>query len=207
MSAPTVNAYYQASRNDITFPAGILQVPFFDAKADEAYNYGAIGSVIGHEITHGFDDRGRKFDKQGNLTEWWKQEDAAAFERQAQCVVDQYSGYTVTDGVKLNGRLTLGENIADLGGVRVALKAYLASGGKKDKVGGLTPEQRVFMGFASIWCSQYRPEMSRSRAQTDAHSEPRWRVNGVVSNLPEFAQAFGCKAGQPMVRETPCRVW
>jgi putative endopeptidase len=195
MSAPTVNAFYNGSRNDINFPAGILQPPFFDLNADDAINYGAIGSVIGHEISHGFDDRGRKFDKNGNLTEWWKKEDAQNFEKAAQCVVDQYGGYTAIDDVKLNGKLTLGENIADLGGVRVSYKAYLAT---------LKGEAARYAG---VWCSQYRPEMARLRALTDSHSAPRWRVNGVVSNMPEFAQAFQCKPGQGMVRENQCRVW
>jgi putative endopeptidase len=207
MSAPTVNAFYSGSRNDINFPAGILQPPFFDLKADDALNYGAIGSVIGHEITHGFDDRGRKFDKDGNLREWWQKADAMAFEKQAECVVAQYGGYPAVDELKLNGRLTLGENIADLGGVRVSLLAYLTTKPKADKVGGLTPEQRFFYGYAQVWCSHMRPETARVRALTDSHSAPRWRVNGVVSNMPEFAKAFGCKAGQPMVRENACRVW
>ncbi len=222
MSAPTVNAFYNGSRNDINFPAGILQPPFFDLKADDALNYGAIGSVIGHEISHGFDDRGRKFDKNGNLTEWWKKEDAQNFEKAAQCVVDQYSGYTAVDDVKLNGKLTLGENIADLGGVRVSLKAYLKTlkGDVAKQIVGmnavkngqtstvdLTPEQRFFVGYATVWCSQYRPEMARMRALTDSHSAPRWRINGVVANMPEFAQAFQCKPGQGMVREQQCRVW
>jgi putative endopeptidase len=207
MSAPTVNAFYSGSRNDINFPAGILQSPFFDLKADEAINYGAIGSVIGHEITHGFDDRGRKFDKNGNLTEWWSMADAMAFEKQAECVVEQYSGYPAVDDLKLNGRLTLGENIADLGGVRVSLIAYLTTKPNAVKVNGFTPEQRFFLGYAQVWCSQMRPETARVRALTDSHSSPRWRVNGVVSNMPEFAKAFGCKKGDAMVREKACRVW
>jgi endothelin-converting enzyme/putative endopeptidase len=207
MSAPTVNAFYSSNRNDINFPAGILQPPFFDPKGDEAVNYGAIGMVIGHEITHGFDDRGRKFDKDGNLTEWWQKADAEAFEKQAACLVEQYDNYSVGDGIKLNGRLTLGENIADLGGARIALKAYLMGKPNPDRIGGFTPEQRFFLGLAQVWCSAYRPEMARTRALTDAHSQPVWRVNGIVSNMPEFAQAFSCKAGQPMVRKEVCRVW
>lgn len=210
MSPPTVNAYYSPLNNSINFPAGILQPPFFDRAADEALNYGGIGAVIGHELTHGFDDSGRKFAGDGNLTDWWSEADGAEFEKRAQCVVDQYAGYTAVDEVKLNGKLTLGENVADNGGVRVAYAAFLASlaGGQATQPqDGFTPQQRFFLGYAQIWCQNMTPEAARLRAQTDSHSPGQWRVNGVVANMPEFAAAFACQAGQPMVRENACRVW
>jgi putative endopeptidase len=209
MTAPTVNAFYQSANNSINFPAGILQPPFFDRSLDDAVNYGAIGAVIGHELTHGFDDSGRKFDGSGNMTDWWTAADATEFEKRTQCLVDQYSSYTAVDEVKLNGRLTLGENTADNGGVRVALMALQESqaGKPAPPKDGFSPEQRLFLGYGQIWCQNSRPEDSRLRAQTDPHSPGQWRVNGVVSNLAEFGQAFGCKAGQPMVRENACRVW
>ena len=210
MSPPTVNAYYSPLNNSINFPAGILQPPFFDRAADEALNYGGIGAVIGHELTHGFDDSGRKFAGDGNMTDWWTEADGAEFERRAQCVVDQYAGYTAVDDVKLNGKLTLGENVADNGGVRVAYAAFLATlQGRTapEPQDGFTPQQRFFLGYAQIWCQNVTPEAARLRAQTDPHSPGQWRVNGVVANLPEFAAAFGCQAGRPMVRENACRVW
>ncbi len=210
MSPPTVNAYYSPLNNSINFPAGILQPPFFDRSADEALNYGGIGAVIGHELTHGFDDSGRKFAGDGNLTDWWSEADGAEFEKRAQCMVDQYAGYTAIDEVKLNGKLTLGENVADNGGVRVAYAAFLATlagGQAAQPQDGFTPQQRFFLGYAQIWCQNMTPEAARLRAQTDPHSPGQWRVNGVVANMPEFAAAFACKAGQPMVRENACRVW
>jgi endothelin-converting enzyme/putative endopeptidase len=209
MSPPTVNAYYQPQNNSINFPAGILQPPFFDRARDEAVNYGGIGAVIGHELTHGFDDSGRKFQGDGNLGDWWSEADAAEFEKRTQCLVDQYGGYTAVDDVKLNGKLTLGENTADNGGVRVALMALEDSfGGKRPAPrDGFTAEQRFFLGFAQVWCQNSTPEALRLRAQTDPHSPGQWRTNGTLSNSPEFAQAFSCKAGQPMVRENACRVW
>ena len=210
MTPPTVNAYYHPLENNINFPAGILQPPFFDPKLDDAPNYGAIGGVIGHELTHGFDDMGRKFDAEGNLKDWWTPEDAAAFEKRAQCFVEQYSAYTAVDGVKVNGKLTLGENVADNGGLRLALMALqdvLSADEKKRKIEGYTPEQRLFLGWAQVWCSNATDEAKRLRAQTDPHAPGRYRVNGVVSNMPEFWEAFQCKAPQPMVREKPCRVW
>lgn len=209
MSPPTVNAYYSPLNNSINFPAGILQPPFFDREADEALNYGGIGAVIGHELTHGFDDSGRKFAGDGNMTDWWTAADGAEFERRAQCVADQYAGYTAVDEVKLNGKLTLGENVADNGGVRVAYGAFLdtLAGRQAEPQDGFTPQQRFFLGYAQIWCQNMTPEAARLRAQTDPHSPGQWRVNGVVSNMPEFAQAFSCKPGQPMVRENACRVW
>src|SRR3954451_195250 len=209
MTPPTVNAYYNPLQNNINFPAGILQPPFYRAGADPAVNYGAAGSVIGHELTHGFDDEGRQFDAQGNLKDWWTPEDAKAFDDRAQCIVDQYSGFTAVDDVHVNGKLTLGENAADNGGTRIALMAYLTSlgtGGGKT-LDGFTPEQRFFISYGQSWCTNSRPERERMLAQTNPHSPPHHRVNGVVSNIPEFAKAFSCKAGQPMVRATSCRVW
>jgi len=208
MTPPTVNAYYNPLQNNINFPAGILQPPFYRAGADPAFNYGAAGSVIGHELTHGFDDEGRQFDAQGNLKDWWTPDDAKAFDDRAQCVVDQYSGFTAVDDVKVNGKLTLGENAADNGGTRIALMAYLTSLGSSGKtLDGFTPEQRFFISYGQSWCQNSRPERERMLAQTNPHSPPHFRVNGVVSNMPEFAKAFSCKAGQPMVRATSCRVW
>ena len=209
MTPPTVNAYYNPLQNNINFPAGILQPPFYTAGADPAVNYGAAGSVIGHELTHGFDDEGRQFDAQGNLKDWWTPDDAKAFDDRAQCIVDQYSGFTAVDDVHVNGKLTLGENAADNGGTRIALMAYLTSldaGGGKT-LDGFTPEQRFFISYGQSWCTNSRPERERMLAQTNPHSPPHYRVNGVVSNIPEFAKAFSCKAGQPMVRATSCRVW
>ncbi len=211
MTPPTVNAYYSGSRNEIVFPAGILQPPFFDKTMDDAINFGAIGSVIGHELTHGFDDQGRKFDPQGNLRDWWTEADGKEFEKRASCIADEYSGFTAIDDMKLNGRLTLGENTADNGGARIALmalKEMLAETGKSDeRIDGYTPEQRYFLGFGRAWCDQRRPEYSRTMVSVDSHSPGRFRVNGVVENMPEFQQAWGCKAGQAMVKENACRVW
>lgn len=210
MTPPTVNAYYDPQNNNINFPAGILQPPFFDKAVDDAVNYGAIGAVIGHELTHGFDDQGRRFDALGNLKDWWTEEDAKAFEARAKCFVDQYAGFRAVDDVHLNGELTLGENVADNGGVRIALMA-LKRGMSKDelakKVDGFSAEQRFFLGFAQVWCGEYTPEAARLRAQTDPHSPGAYRTNGTVSNMPEFAEAFGCKTGDAMVRENACRVW
>ena len=208
MTPPTVNAYYQPLENNVNFPAGILQPPFFNAKADAAVNFGAAGAVIGHELTHGFDDEGRQFDGGGNLNDWWTEADSKAFEERTSCVVDQYSSYTAVDEVKLNGKLTLGENTADNGGVRIALMAYLAGpGASAPTLDGFTPEQRFFLGWGQIWCENRRPEVARMRAQTDPHSPGQYRVNGVVSNMPEFQKAFSCKADAPMVRPKMCRVW
>jgi predicted metalloendopeptidase len=209
MSPPTVNAYYRASMNDINFPAGILQPPFFDPNADDAVNFGAIGAVIGHEMTHGFDDAGRKFDAEGNLRDWWTPADAKEFESRAACVDRQYSGYTAVNDVKVNGKLTMGENIADLGGARIAYMALQETlqGKEAPKRDGFTPDQRFFLAFAQVWCFDATPEARRQRALTDSHSPGRYRANGTVSNMPEFQRAFGCKAGQPMVREEACRVW
>jgi endothelin-converting enzyme/putative endopeptidase len=204
-----VNAGYSPNMNDVTFPAGILQPPFFDAKADDALNLGSIGSFIGHELTHGFDDQGRQFAFDGNLKDWWTPEDTKRFEERTACLVEQYDGYTAVGDVKLNGKLTLGENVADAGGVRVAYMALLDLLAGKDRplVEGFTPEQRFFLGWAQAWCENISDESARLLAQSDVHALARHRVNGVVSNLPEFAKAYSCKAGSPMVREKPCRVW
>ena len=208
MTTPTVNAFYNSQNNSINFPAGILQPPFFDPKRDAALNYGGIGAVIGHEMTHGFDDQGRKFDADGNLRDWWTPQDGAEFEKRAACIADEHSSFTAVDDVKLNGRLTLGENTADNGGVRVALMALEDTlKGTSDKVEGFTPEQRFFLGFAQVWCESMSPQEARQRAMTDPHSPGRYRVNGTVQNMPEFQKAYACKAGQPMVAANACRVW
>jgi len=210
MTPPTVNAYYDPQNNNINFPAGILQPPFFDKTVDDAVNYGAIGAVIGHELTHGFDDQGRHFDADGNLKDWWTEEDAKAFEQRADCFVQQYGAYKAIDDVTLNGKLTLGENVADNGGLRIAYLALLKSLSDADKtkaINGFSPAQRFFLGWGQVWCNAYTPETARLRAQTDPHSPGNYRVNGVVSNMPEFAEAFGCKAGDPMVAANACRVW
>ncbi len=209
MSAPTVNAYYHPLQNNINFPAGILQPPFFDNELDDAVNFGAIGAVIGHELTHGFDDSGRRFDYDGALRDWWTEADAEAFEERAACFEQQYAAYSPVEGVKLNGKLTLGENTADNGGLRVALMALeqrLAEG-SQEPVDGFTPVQRLFLGWSQVWCQNITDEAAQLRAQTDSHSPGRFRVNGVVSNMPEFREAFSCERGQPMAPETMCRVW
>jgi endothelin-converting enzyme/putative endopeptidase len=209
MSPPTVNAYYDPQMNDINFPAGILQPPFFDKRLDDAINFGAIGAVIGHELTHGFDDQGRQFDANGNWRDWWTTTDAQAFDQRAQCFVQEYSAFTPVDDVHLNGKLTLGENTADNGGLRLALMALQRELREHpDKpLDGFTPEQRLFLGWGQIWCENATPESQRMQAQTDPHSTAEPRVNGVVENMPEFQKAFGCQAGSPMVRQNACRVW
>jgi endothelin-converting enzyme/putative endopeptidase len=209
MTAPTVNAYYNPQMNDINFPAGVLQPPLFDPKLDDAPSYGNTGSTIGHELTHAFDDEGSQFDDKGNLRNWWTPPDAKAFEERTQCVVDQYGAYPVIDDIKINSKLTLGEDVADLGGTILALAAWhkaedTAKLAKKD---GLTPEQRFFVGFAQWACTNERPEDVRLHALTNPHSPPQYRINGVVANMPEFATAFQCKRGAPLVRAKPCRVW
>jgi endothelin-converting enzyme/putative endopeptidase len=208
MTPPTVNAYYDPQMNNINFPAGVLQPPFYDNRAEDAVNYGAIGMVIGHELTHGFDDQGRQFDPQGNLRDWWTAADAKAFNDKVACFEKEYSSFTPVDNIHLNGKLTLGENTADNGGLRLALMALEDSiGNNRKPIDGLTPEQRYFLSFAQIWCESQTPEILRLRAQTDPHSPGRFRVNGTVRNMPEFQKAFACKAGQPMVSTNACRVW
>jgi putative endopeptidase len=213
MTPPTVNAYYSPPFNEIVFPAGILQPPFFDPKLDDGVNFGGIGLVIGHELTHGFDDQGRKYDPQGNLHDWWTEQDGKEFEKRASCVADEYSSFVAVDDIKLNGRLTLGENTADNGGARIALAALERmiaddkTGKEGQKIDGYTPEQRFFLGFGRVWCEKRRPEVARMRVLTDPHSPGKYRVDGVVQNMPEFQKAWGCKAGQPMVAENACHVW
>jgi len=211
MTPPTVNAYYNATENNINFPAGILQPPFYNPKADEAVNLGAIGVVVGHELTHGFDDEGRKFDGAGNLRDWWTQQDAKTFETRAGCVVNEYSHFSPVDGVNLNGKLTLGENAADNGGIHLAFMALMRDLADKtvpnSKMDDFTPEQRLFLGFAQVWCENGTDASARVRALTDSHSPGQFRVNGVVQNMQEFQKAFSCKAGDPMVSANACRVW
>ncbi len=209
MTPPTINAYYDAQMNDINFPAGVLQPPLFDPKLDDAPNYGNTGATIGHELTHGFDDEGRQFDAKGNLKDWWTKEDATEFEKRAKCVSDQYSQYTVVDDIKINGKLTLGEDVADLGGTFLAYVAWknATKGQDLKSMEGFTPDQRFFIGMAQWACGDERPESKRANAITNPHSPLEYRINGVVSNMPEFEKAFSCKIGDPMVRETPCKVW
>ena len=213
MTPPTVNAYYSPSFNEIVFPAGILQPPFFDPKMDDAVNFGGIGLVIGHELTHGFDDQGRKFDPLGNYHDWWTKQDGEEFEKRVSCVANEYSNFVAVDDLKLNGRLTLGENTADNGGARIALAALEQmiaadkTGKEAQKIEGYTPEQRFFLGFGRVWCEKSRPEVVRMRVVVDPHSPGKYRVDGTVQNMPEFQKAWGCKAGQPMVAENACHVW
>jgi len=206
MTPPTVNAYYNPQMNDINFPAGILQPPFFDPEMPEAVNLGGIGMVIGHELTHGFDDSGRKFDQNGNMNDWWTAEDAKAFEGRAQCFVDQYASYEVLPGVKLNGKLTLGENTADNGGLLVAGLA-VDKLGAREAWKGFTPRQLLYLGFSQIWCQNRTEQAARMLAAVDPHSAARERVIGPLSNSAEFAKAFSCKPGDPMVAPKACRVW
>jgi len=213
MTPPTINAYYQPQLNSINFPAGILQPPYFDPAMEDAVNYGAVGMIIGHEITHGFDDQGRKFDGKGDLRNWWTPEDAKAYEQRDQCIIDEYTQEIPEAGVTQKGQLTAGEDTADNGGLRLAFLALsnkLEGEGKsldgKDAA-GWTPRQKFFLAYANSWCSQYRPELMRTIVLTNPHSIPKYRVNNVVSNMPEFQQAFSCKAGSPMVRANQCRVW
>ena len=211
MTPPTVNAYYSPPQNNINFPAGILQPPFYDPKADEAVNLGAVGVVVGHELTHGFDDQGRKYDGDGNLRDWWTAEDAKNFETRAECVVNEYDKFSPVDGVKLKGKLTLGENAADNGGIHLAYMALMRDLADKTipdtKSDGFTPEQQFFIGYGQIWCENVTDAHSRVAAATDPHSPGQFRVTGVVQNMPEFQQAFSCKAGDPMVAAQACRVW
>jgi putative endopeptidase len=215
MSASTLNAYYDPQMNNINFPAGILQPPYFSKDNDDAVNYGAIGGVIGHELTHGFDDQGRQYDAEGNLRDWWTPEDAKKFQERASCVEKEYDAFTVKDPanpdkpIHLNGKLTLGENAADNGGLRIAYMALVDSlaGKQQAPIDGMTPEQRVFMGWGTVWCNNYRDKAAALQAKTNEHSVSKYRVLGVVQNMPEFQKAFSCKAGQPMVSQNACRIW
>ena len=211
MSPPTVNAYYNASMNDINFPAGVLMPPLFDAKLDDAPNYGNTGSTIGHELTHGFDDEGRQFDGDGNLRDWWTKKDGENFEARANCVRNQYSQYVIVDDVKINGKLTAGEDIADLGGSILAWAAWkeATKGLTLQAVDGLTPDQRFFVGLAQWACENDTPENLRLRAATNPHSPGKYRINGVVVNMPEFARAFQCKGGSALAKkpEDVCKIW
>ena len=210
MTPPTVNAYYSGVFNEIAFPAGILQPPFFNFEADDAVNYGAIGGVIGHEISHGFDDSGSRFDADGNLKMWWTSDDRKKFEERAACVVNQFNEYEVQPGLFIDGKLTLGENIGDFAGLTVAYEAFKKSLEGKPRpanIDGFTPEQRFFLGWAQVWAGKYTPEAERLQVKTNTHSLPRWRVNGPMSNMPQFKEAFGCKEGQKMVRKDACLIW
>lgn len=209
MTPPTVNAYYRSTMNEIVFPAGILQPPFYNPNADDAVNYGGIGAVIGHEISHGFDDQGSKFDGQGNLHEWWTPEDRKSFTERGDCVVQQFNGYEVEPGLHQNGKLVLGESIGDLGGLSIAYAAYQKSiAGKHPKdIDGFTPDQRLFLGWAQVWGANQREEAARLQTNTDPHPLARFRANGPLSNMEAFAKAFGCKKGEPMVREQSCKIW
>lgn len=211
MTPPTVNAYYSPLQNNINFPAGILQPPFYSASRDEAVNFGGIGAVIGHELTHGFDDQGRQFDADGNLHDWWTKQDEEAFKQRAECIAKEYEGFSPVPDAHLNGHLTLGENGADNGGVRLAYMALLGALQNHTlsdaKIDGFTPQQRFFLGYAQLWCQNTRPAEALHRVQTDPHSPGEYRVIGVVQNMPEFANAFGCSAGQPMVAANACRAW
>jgi putative endopeptidase len=209
MSPPTVNAYYNPQMNDINFPAGVLQPPLYDPKMDDAPNYGNTGGTIGHELTHGFDDQGRQFDAQGNLKDWWTPDDGKAFEERAACISDQYAQYVIVDDIKINSKLTLGEDVADVGGLVLAWMAWKAEtvDKKLEDRDGMTPEQRFFVGYAQWACENDRPENLRVKALTDPHSPGKYRVNGLVVNMPEFEKAFSCKAGSPMAAVKRCRVW
>jgi putative endopeptidase len=216
MTPPTVNAYYDPQMNDINFPAGELQPPFYDPRQDDAVNYGSIGGTIGHELTHGFDDEGRQFDGKGNLEDWWTPTDAKQFTERADCVVNEFNGFVGVDNLHVNGKLTLGENLADLGGLKLAFLAYLDRAQRQGmdlqakgtaEYGGLTPDQQFFVSYGQSWCQNNRPENLRVRIQSDPHSPEEFRVNGVVPNLPEFQRAFACKTGQPMAPAKRCAVW
>jgi len=213
MSPPTVDAYYNPSMNDINFPAGILQSPFYASSATDAEVYGHIGGIVGHELTHGFDDEGRKFDGNGNLADWWTDEDAKKYEAMTDCEVKEYGGFTAVDEVKVNGQLTLGENTADNGGLRLALMAFQADAKRKGidlnakDASGFTPLQQFFLAHGQNWCGDDRPEQVRLQVQTDPHSPRKFRIIGVIENMPEFGKAFGCKPGQPMMPVNSCRVW
>jgi putative endopeptidase len=207
MTPPTVNAYYNPLLNEMVFPAGILQTPLFSREAPAAANYGAIGMVMGHELTHGFDDEGRQFDAQGNLREWWTPAVVKAYEGKASCVADQYDGYIAIEDLHVNGKLTLGENIADMGGIKLAYEAFQARHTQEPAVEGFTEDQRFFLGFAQAWCTKRRPEMARNMVTVDPHSPAPVRVDGPLRNLPAFARAWSCSAGASMAPANACQVW
>src|SRR5437868_630233 len=210
MTPPTYNAYYDPQLNEIVFPAGMLQFPMFDIRQDDAYNYGGIGSVIGHEMSHGFDDQGSQFDAKGNLANWWTPEDKKKFDAKSECIVRQFDSYFIEPGTHHNGKLVAGESIADLGGAVIAWEAWQRSLQGKPKppvIDGFTPEQRFFLGFARARASNTRIEALRLRVATDPHPANKFRVNGTLSNIPEFATAFQCKAGDEMVRADRCVIW
>ena len=212
MTPPIVNAYYNPQLNEIVFPAGILQPPFFNPKADGAINYGGIGVVIGHELSHGFDDQGRQFDAQGNWKDWWSPEDEKDFNGRAGCVIRQFDGYFVEKDLHENGKLVVGESIGDLGGLAISYRAFRKSmegKGRPANIGGFTPEQRFFLGYAQVWANNMRPEFARLLVNTNPHPVPRFRVNGPLSNMPAFTEAFKCKPGDVMVRpdKDRCRIW
>jgi len=209
MTPPTVNAYYNPTNNEIVFPAGILQPPFFNATADDAVNYGAVGAVIGHEMTHGFDDQGRQFDEKGDLQDWWTPQDTTAFQKRAQCIVDEYNGLESLPGVRMNGKLVQGEAIADLGGTTIAYKAFERTAQYKThkKIDGYTPEQRFFLAYAQVWRSIQTEEYTRRLAVIDSHPNDRLRIIGTLSNMPEFQTAFACAATDAMVRKDRCQIW
>ena len=208
----TVNAYYNPTMNDINFPAGILQAPFYDPHATDAEIYGHIGAIVGHELTHGFDDQGSQFDGYGNLSGWWSADDRKKFDSMTDCEVQEYGNFTAVGDVKLNGKLELGENTADNGGFRLSYLAFLADAKRKNidlnaKQDGYTPQQQFFLAFAQNWCGSRRPEMIRLLVQTDGHAPEQFRANGVVQNLPAFGEAFDCKVGQPMMPANACHIW
>jgi endothelin-converting enzyme/putative endopeptidase len=216
MTPPTVNAYYDPQNNNINFPAGILQPPFYDPNVDNAVNMGGIGAVIGHELTHGFDDQGHQYDGAGNLNDWWTEADQKAFEARAQTLVDQYSQFIVakdpkdpTKDVKVNGKLTLGENTADNGGIRLSYAAFLKEQAvhPSGTLDGYTAAQRFFLGFGQIWCTNQTEKSAKMQTLTNEHALSRFRVNGTLSNMAEFAQAFSCQGADAMVNKTPARVW
>jgi putative endopeptidase len=209
MTPQTVDAYYDPQMNDINFPAGVLQPPLYDPKLDDAPNYGDTGGTIGHELTHAFDDEGSQFDAKGNLKNWWTTADAQQFKVRTQCVVDQYAKYVVVDDIHINSRLTLGEDVADLGGLILARMAWLSqtAGQKLSSRDELSPEQRFFVGYAQWACENQRPENLRLNAKVNPHSPGRYRVNGLVVNMPEFAHAFACPDSAPLAKKNPCRVW
>jgi len=212
MTPPTVNASYSPQTNTITFPAGILQPPFYDPKADDAVNYGGMGAVIGHEMTHGFDDQGSQFDADGNLKNWWTPEDKKNFNERALCVEKQFDGFVVNGNLHEQGKLVLGESIADLGGLAISYAAFEKSLQGKPRpanIDGFTPEQRFFLGWAQVWASNIRPEYAEVMVKTNPHPLAQFRVNGPLSNMTAFAEAFSCKAGDPMVRppDLRCVIW